>query len=79
MQRHGRGGRPLLYLVLEVILTHDLDVHPVLAGDVALLLEQDGGVPGRRKYWESAKYKKQNGRHFPDVFQVGLKFIENSD
>ena len=48
LQRHGRRGRPLLHLVLEVVLAHDLDVHAVLAGDVALLLEQDGGVPERR-------------------------------
>ena len=43
----GRGRR--LDLVLEVLSAHDLDVHPVLAGDVALLLEKDGGIPGRSK------------------------------
>ena len=39
------GGRALLNLVLEVVLADDLDVHPVLAGDVALLLEQDRRIP----------------------------------
>ena len=40
------GGCPLLHLVLEVVLAHDLDVEAVLRGDVALLLEEDGRVPG---------------------------------
>ena len=44
----GRGRRRRLNLVLEVLLANDLDVHVVLGRDVALLLEQDRGVPGRR-------------------------------
>ena len=39
------GGRLLLHLVLEVLLADDLQVNLVLAGDVALLLEQDGSIP----------------------------------
>ena len=34
----------LLYFVFEVILAHYLDIHAVLAGSVALFLEQDGGI-----------------------------------
>lgn len=45
LQRHRIGSRSFLHLVFEVVFAHDLDVHPVLAGDVALLLEQNGRVP----------------------------------
>ena len=39
------GRRLLLHLVLEVLLADNLQVDLVLAGDVSLLLEQDGSVP----------------------------------
>ena len=53
---HGVGGGPLLDLVLEVVLADDFDAEAVLGGNVALLLEQNGCVPARRKggkhmYW----------------------------
>ena len=44
----GGAGRGL-DLVLEVLLADDLDVHAVLAGYEALLLEEDGGIPAIKK------------------------------
>ena len=38
------GGWLLLHLVLVVLPAHDLEVDPVLAAHVLLLLEEDGGV-----------------------------------
>lgn len=49
LQADGAAGRALLHLILEVVLAHDFDVHAVLPGHVALLLEQDGRVPAKRK------------------------------
>lgn len=51
----GVGGRSLLHLVLEVVLADDLDAEAVLGGNVALLLEQNGRVPERRKRKEKLK------------------------
>ena len=55
LHRHGLVSRGLLLdLVLVVLLADDLQVHPVLAAHVLLLLEEDGRVSGSRTSLEPA-------------------------